>query len=130
MDHWNRLRAAIADRGLSALVSETGQAAVANLKSEIVDGPSIDNFDPLMGAHNAILGNAIQITGPVLLMASGDDEPCPLCYLNESLAKHHAEGCTTPGCLADTLPPGHYDDWIDKAADGAAEEWKRRGAQV
>lgn len=129
MPHWERLRVAIADRGLSALVAESGEQAARNLASEVEDGPSIDNFDPLMSAHNAIAANAMDTLGsiganPLMLLTSDPDHPeyeCPICCLNALSAEHDAT-CTEPSCQK---PKGlTFDDWIDKAADGAAEQWK------
>jgi hypothetical protein len=108
-DHWSRLRAAISDRGLDDLVAKGGVRAARNLKSEIEDGPSMANFDPLMGAHNAILNNALDNMphGAALgMLTSPDDAPeqgCPLCVLNANVP-NQAE-------------PNSFDVWIERAAD-------------
>lgn len=120
MDHWTALRAAIEARGLSALVADTSEEVASKMVSETTSGPSIDNFDPLMGAHMAIVSNAIGLAGLAVMMPNEDgSDRCPLCFLTKS----HAEGCTDPNCTVTT-----YDHWIDRAADDALAEWKRRGA--
>jgi hypothetical protein len=113
--HWEMLRAAIKDRGLSALVADSGQQAVSNMESEMRDGPTIDNFDPLMGAHWAIVSN-LSVNHPSILFV--DD--CPLCYANRG----HAQGCNDPGC---TEREAYYDRWIQRAADDQVSAWKARG---
>lgn len=108
-DHWDRLRAAITDRGLDDLIAKGGVRAARNLKSEIEAGPSMANFDPLMGAHNAILNNALDNMPPGAAMAmltSPDDAPeqsCPLCVLNAN--------------VPDQSMPDSFDVWIEHAAD-------------
>lgn len=117
MDHWNALRAAIDARGLSALVSESGEQAAANLASEMQDGPSVDNFDPLLGAHNAIMVHALEHGGFGVMQPNADgSERCPLCWMNSM----HNEHCREPGCIETAV----YDRWIDLAADGQVEDWK------
>lgn len=138
-DHWERLRAAIDDRGLGDLVAQSGERAERNLASEIEQGVSLVNFDPLMSAHWAIVSNAMATIGragasPVYLMA-GEDVPedpidptqvshpdrvrgrswprCPLCYLNVA----HELTCTDSRCELDEV--GGYDWMIDRAADEA-----------
>jgi hypothetical protein len=135
--HWDSLRAAIAARGLSALVADSGDKAAANLASEVEHGRTIDNYDPLMAAHWAIVNNAMDMAGLVIMT----EDICPLCYLNEqsraSWERGLAEGmkpgepcpCPDVACAA-TFPaePSSYDVWIDRAADDQVEVWKSMGA--
>ncbi len=130
-DHWDQLRAAIEARGLSSLVSDSGEKAISNLVSETNDGPTIDNFDPLMSAHNSIWSNAMTVIertymqNPLMLMADDPEHPewaCPICCLNWIHADHD-EHCTKEGC---DYPKGRRYEWmIDRAADDMAAEWKR-----
>jgi hypothetical protein len=128
------LRAAVEARGLNALVADTGEEVMGKLASEINEGPSIDNFDPLMGAHNAILSNAIEMGGLSVLAG----EVCPLCWLNEQSkeAWEHARDvdglqpgdkcpCPDPECTV-VFPeePMSYDVWIDRAADDMVVAWQ------
>jgi hypothetical protein len=138
MPHWTALRAAIDARGLAALVADNGEKAAANVASELADGQTIDNFDPLMGAHNAILSNALDAAGAVILFAAPDgSDVCPLCYLNDRARYVWDAGvaygmkpgdkcrCADPTCTA-TFPaqPDTYDGWIDRAADDQVDAWK------
>lgn len=110
--HWERLRTAIDERGLSHLVAQGGEQAARNLVAEATDGPSIQTFDPLMAAHNAIWARAMDVAG-LAIMAPNDDgsDRCPICFLNEA----HAAECAGPPC---ELPRDTaFDHWIDKAAD-------------
>jgi len=72
----------------------------------------VDNFDPLMGAHWAIIGN-LSTNNPGVLFMDG----CPLCYANRA----HLEGCSDPTC---TDRATYYDSWIERAADDQVDAWK------
>ena len=133
-EHWAALRAAIDSRGLTSLVAEGGETAIKNLASELDHGTTIDNFDPLMWAHNFIAANAMDSIkstyqqNPLMLMADDAEHPewaCPICALNWCHAEHDRL-CTQEGC---NFPKGY--DWseaIDTAADQALAEWKRLGS--
>lgn len=115
--HWDTLRDAIKARGLSALVAESGQQAIDNLGSELAHGPTIDNFDPLMGAFWAITSNLSDIDPRTLFM---DD--CGLCFAN----KEHEQRCQVPDCEGGAT---YFDSWIERAADDQVAAWKARGEQ-
>jgi len=130
-DHWDRLRKAIALRKLDSLIAEDGQKALSNLLSEMNEGSSFDNFDPLMGAHNAIWSQAMSIIkdrytqNPLMLMADDAEHPewaCPICALNWC-HDEHTRLCTQEGCDW----PKSY-DWTDEMVTGAADHmlatWK------
>jgi hypothetical protein len=118
-DHWDRLRAAITERGLSALVAEGGEKAAANLVSEINEGRTVDNYDPLMSAHMAIVSNAARMIGPAAIATPAGYPECPICLLT----RLHDEECQGPPCL---LPRDGtaFDGWIDRAADDEVAAWK------
>jgi hypothetical protein len=141
-DHWDRLRAAIDARGLSALVPETGEQAAANLTAELAHGRTVDTFDPLMSAMFAIFSNAMDAIAraggsPLYLMGDGPEDPvegyglihagktwprCPLCYLGLA----HELTCADLLCK---LPRKDGYAWmIDRAADDQVEAWKALGA--
>lgn len=130
--HWDALRAAIDARGLSHLIAPDGETAAAQVASELTDGPMPTNYDPLMAAHWAVLGNATRVlseagSSPLYLM-QGDDVPedpveghegrtwprCPLCYLNLA----HELSCKDARCTLDQ--ERGYDWMIDRAADDQA----------
>ena len=103
--HWDRLREAIKVRGLEGLVSKDGQEAAAKMVVELEEGSSKTTFDPLLGAHNAILSNTLRIAGLVILGADEKGEHyCPICYLTQNCACGLGEKCDFFG-------------WIDRAAD-------------
>ena len=112
MPHWDALRAAIKARGLNALVAESGEKAVSNMTSELKDGSTIDNYDPLMAAHWAIVNNVADIDPNILFI-----EDCPLCYAN----RMHNEHCKDPNCTGGAT---YYDSWIDRAASDQVIAWK------
>ena len=110
-EHWQALRGAVEASGLGSMVADSGERAAKNFVREATEGPSIDTFDPLMTAHNAILTGAMGIISdryqqnPLMLMA-GEDAPgvtwptCPICALNWCHAEHDRicvmEGCSYP----------------------------------
>jgi hypothetical protein len=122
--HWTALREAIDARGLTALVAESGEQAGRNMAQEISDGSRVDNFDPLMGAHNAIVAQAMDaIKGrytqnPMMIFADEDEHPewaCPICALNWC-HEEHARLCAQEGCnWPETF------DWTDGMVNGAAD---------
>jgi hypothetical protein len=125
--HWGALRQAIQARGLGDFVAGTGEEALSMTVRELAVGPAKKktDYDPLMSAHNMIAHNAMQHlseigVNPLSLFFSDSEHPemaCPICCLNwHSL--NHDRICTTPNC---PKPIGlQYDNWIDKAVDGAA----------
>jgi hypothetical protein len=116
--HWEKLRAAIDERGLTHLVAQGGAQAARNLAAESRDGPSIQTFDPLMAAHNAIWFNAMQTPVGMTLMFANDDgsERCPICFPRDE----HAKVCPgAPECL---VSASTFEAWIDLAAEGAKEQ--------
>lgn len=134
--HWDRLREAIDARGLGSLVPESGEEAARRLVRDTNEGTSIDTFDPLMGAHNAIWSRAMSEIrdkyqqNPLMLMADPDEHPewaCPVCALSWCHAEHDRL-CTQEGCNY----PKDF-DWATEMIDGAADfmlsEWQRLGGR-
>lgn len=112
--HWTQLRAAIDARGLTPFVAQGGEEAARRLAE---GGEGRSSFDPLLGAHNAILSNALSTAGLDLMQAGHDGgEICPLCYL---LAECRCEHRGTPQCP--------FASWVDHAADGALAHAKQLG---
>ncbi len=72
-DHWAELRKAIDDRCLSEFVAQDDVEAADRLTR--------GDFDPLMGAHNAIMSNGLKYMG-LSVMLSNDDgsQRCVICY--------------------------------------------------
>jgi hypothetical protein len=125
--HWDTLRQKIADRGLDHLVAQGGPMATAQMADQIKTREvTRDNFDPLMAAHWAIVGNAMEMLSragidPLYLLGDGRSAPdgrndCPLCELNYL----HKTGCTDPRCVLDK--EAGYDWMLDRAADDSLDQ--------
>lgn len=135
-EHWASLKAAIDARGLGSLVADSGKEAGENMISELDHGVTIDNFDPLMAAHNQIWAGAMQSIketyqqNPLMLMADDAEHPewaCPICALNWCHAEHNLL-CTQERCNY----PRDY-DWaesIEMSADRTLAAWKELGGQT
>lgn len=113
-DHWQKLRAAIAARGLDGLVARDGATAAANLQADVDDakkGMPADpaRFDPLMSAHNMVMTAALRMGGLYLL--AGDY--CPVCEVKKNMAGKPDEAGKV--WSADDIER----DWINGPADGA-----------
>lgn len=142
-EHWDPLREAIDERGLMGFVPDNGEQAMKQMVDEMETGTTtVDNFDPLMGAHWAIATNAMKILGEqggpqaVMYLMAGPDVPedpvkgydgyegrtwprCPLCYLNLA----HEVSCNGEGC---TLDKERGFDWmIGRAADEQLERYEK-----
>jgi len=128
--HWDELRQAIHKVGLDAWVPDSGEKAMAAMASQIEQGTTtIDNFDPLMGAHNAIainMGEACRNNGDATLALFMIAEPiCPLCLGNYMVSI--PQSATNHQILADLEGKhlaGPFDEWIETAAQGQLDRWK------
>jgi len=115
--HWTELRTAIADRGLDKLVARDGAQIAKRMSSELENGTSPTNFDPLMEAHNAIVSNAMGSAGLAIMSPNGDgSERCPLCFL---VAVCQCPDKGTPACA--------YAKWIGYAANDSLARAKELG---
>lgn len=103
--HWDALRTAIEDRGLSHLVAKDAAANAKNLQAQMSGTDDDSNYDPLMAAYWAITSNSLQVWG---LDSMQPDFGCPLCALDQ-----HSAECTDEKCPKDTGTT-----WIGYAADG------------
>lgn len=106
LPHWNKLRHAIEARGLTPLISDGGASAMQKMIKD--DGRSLEHFDPLMSAHNMIVGHALNAGGLAVLAPNDGSDKCPICYLTAE----HTRQCTDAACGQD------FEKWIDCAADG------------
>lgn len=102
--HWDMLRTAIDERGLSKFVSRDGQAAAEKIKAQMQRQAPEETFDPLLAANISIWSNALEIGGMYLL--SGDY--CPICE-SEAHGSH----------------PGDW--WINHAADDQLNKAREMG---
>lgn len=99
-EHWDSLRSAIIDRGMGHLIAKDAE--------ELAKGKK---FEPLIGAHNAVMFNLVSIGGVALMLQEG----CPLCFAN----KMHIQNCKDDNCSFT------YDEWIDRAADDALSTYRK-----
>jgi hypothetical protein len=117
--HWDKLRAAICERGMEGLIAKSDAEAVARLVAD-VENPKVRSvaFDPLMTAHFGILDNAMRVAGSAVMESNANGSPrCPICFLQTE----HDKACKDPACEQS------YDKWIDCAADEALEQAKNFG---
>lgn len=109
--HWDKLRKAIEECGLSHLIAKDGKEAAAKMVRQI-EGTDVKNdYEPLLSAHWMICGNAINVFGYEIMFG----ETCPLCYLDA-----HQVGAP---------PDNKSDDWIKCAADAELKFAKQQGLQ-
>lgn len=114
--HWQALREAIEERGMSALITSDADTLGKRVMQGIKSGhESVASFDPLMTGFMLIMGNTIELLGVEALMIDDDTKegPCAICLLVDL----HEKACSDPNCEAD------YETWVDKAAEGAADTW-------
>lgn len=137
--HWTKLREAVAERGLSTLVSESGAEAALKTAAMLSEKPTIDNFDALMYAFLNLHGNAGQIlekvgANPLYILSDGPEDTvmgygllydgkkwprCAVCYLNLA----HEVSCRDHGCKLDIK--NGYEWTIGLAADSALHAWRQ-----
>lgn len=112
--HWDELRAAVKNKGLWPFVSGSGEDLVERLKKEL--GNELTIPDPLMTAHNMILGRALEAGGLYLMSKPPDAEHyCPLCELNK-----HAKQPPPGGGVPSTW-------WINGSTDKILADFKKQG---
>lgn len=100
--HYEQLKQAIKARGLWDLVAQSKEEQQKVIEATIQGGdPKKETFDPLLSANNAIWSHAIKVGGLYLLTTKPDGtQYCPVC---------EADAHGQPG-------------WIEKAADGSAQQ--------
>lgn len=105
--HWDKLKAAVTERGMWPLVARSGAEGVARMAEEIQGTATDATYDPLMACHWMIAGRALDCLG--LYVMGGD--LCPLC---EVLRVHDSKPCEH-GCTHDDVE----ERWINGPADAA-----------
>lgn len=76
-EHWDKLKAAIDARSMGHLVAANGRDAFARAVSELKGTAEVDDFDPLMAAHNMIAGYCLDVIGLALMVG----DLCPVCEI-------------------------------------------------
>ena len=126
-EHWSGLREEIENkRGLAQFVSRSGKEL---MDRAIASGDALGACgDPLMEAHNLIVGNVMNLlrqngVDPLMLLAPTVDDPegdvCPLCLVSD---------CKDPDCKSGCR--ARSTEWIEFAGRDIAERWAERLAQV
>jgi hypothetical protein len=104
--HWDKLRAALKERGVDHLGAKTGEQAIADMSADF-DGRERE-YDPLMDCHWMITNRALESGGLYLMGAKEDgSQYCPVC---------EAEAHGVP-----------VDSWINGAADAGLAHCRELG---
>lgn len=78
--HWDQLRAAVDERGMSGLIAGDGHKAAEAMDRELAGASEASDFDPLMAANWAIFSRALKMGGLYLMTEDEScNEYCPLC---------------------------------------------------
>lgn len=115
--HWNSLRKAVDDRGMTHLVARSGEDAVENQVAELEGRATPANWDPLMAAHWAIAGKVMDAIGhsqgpEAALAFFGSADGCPLCEVQRSYDWWGRNGNPPPPAEAKDAQA-----WIDSCMD-------------
>lgn len=123
--HWDKLRAAIDARGLTPLVAKNGREAAGRVaRREKAGHVILDDYDPLLEAHNMILGEALRIAGIELLVS----DLCPVCEAVLHLSACPTGTCTpAPGATVEERAAAAEKMWIDAPADAALAFAREKG---
>lgn len=118
MPHWTALREEIENKqGLGQFVSNGGKDLVSRITESGADPLGGETGDPLMDAHNLILGNAMNLLSNAginpLEMLVGD--LCPLCFVSK---------CGNPECQCGAEQ--RSTKWIEFAGRDIAALWADR----
>jgi len=107
MEHWDRLKKAIEDRGLNHLIAKDGEAAMDSTVRQLKGQDDASDLDPLMSATMGIYSAFVRDIG---LAAMGVDENgnelCPLCGVKrqrDDLDENWIQGAAT-----DSLDQARY----------------------
>ncbi len=102
-EHWDTLRAEIAEQKLSSLVPSSGEDARQAVERQLAGEMSIDTFDPLMGAMwaiNSFIGGQLGPQGQLtVLMHDG----CPVCKMDEEHNNGELYSRYFPNAVADQV---------------------------
>lgn len=112
--HWDDLKTKIEAAGLGRFVAKSGEAVMNKLVDDLQGaGDAAANFEPLMGAHNAILSNALNVAGLAVMVQNDDgSDRCPICFLIDNCPCGRGEECP-------------FRTWPQRAVDDQVAEAKR-----
>ena len=77
--HWDKLKAALKDRGLENFGAKTGEDAIRVLVTEIEGRSAENDFNPLLACNNMIWSKGLELMGFAAMNG------CPIC---ESVKAH------------------------------------------
>jgi hypothetical protein len=111
--HWDKLRAAIKDRGIDHLGAKNAKQAYDDMEKQVLSIPS--DYDPLMSCNWMIQSKGLKMGG-LYIMGQKDDGShyCPIC---EAIV-HKPD---------DAEVQWVEDYWIQGPADAALEECRKLG---
>ena len=116
--HWGMLHKEVEDKGLTQFVAPTGEEAFKRMTADLDNKEfTRSTFDPLMGAHNAIMSNVLGAVGLGIFNETEDLQHCPLCFAQTE----HDDNCQMSGCNQ------NFDNWIKKAVEDQMEIAKSLG---
>jgi hypothetical protein len=100
--HWDAMRKAVDDRGMSDRIAPNGEEACKRIVEEVEGTAGPVTFDPLSSMNYAIWAEVLRVGGLYLMGAKPDgQEYCPLCEVEEGAGEGSAQ------------------NWINGAADEA-----------
>jgi hypothetical protein len=105
-NHWNGMKKALEDRGLSSFIATSGETAASRVESQAeTHEVKRENYEPLMGMQMAIIHNAIGTLGIETFADNPDgSDRCLLCYLIANCTCGRGDECS-------------YYKWTDYAAN-------------
>lgn len=123
-DHWQLMRDAVEERGLSGLIAKSSEAAMDNEVRQLEEAQATgkvsektvkETFDPLMSMHWHFTNDALRCGGLYLMgEREGGGEYCPVCEFEKnaegfvakerigSVADQMRDYCITEGLIART----------------------------
>jgi hypothetical protein len=129
--HWDALREEINKRGLEQFVARSGKEMAARAEEALRAGtPMVDLDhntitelgDPLMDAHNMIVGNTMQLLksagAPAMWLFTVNEDgsdKCPLCVVSDCKDPNCQNGCRERGTT-----------WVEHAGRDVAAMWADR----
>lgn len=113
--HWQMIRTALDERGLTPFVAKSGEEAAARMQRAADEGETKDTFEPLIGINIMLMDNALRFWGITAVQGDG----CPVCMAMES-----AKNCT---CGKSHDPESIEKHWTIGPADCALERAKQLG---
>lgn len=134
-DHWAAMRKAVHDKGMSQLVSGSGQELLertelsfddANGSAALAKAKEKQSFDPLAGMTWNFYGRVMQSAGLWVMgerpaepdgMPENDGQYCPLCIVKRDFDAHNTPtgACGDPKCIIRVKPgePPWDEAWIE-----------------